>query len=295
MVFVKLAKPNTFFKRFQVKFRRRRQGKTDYKARRRLVQQAKNKYNTPKYRLVARRTNKDIICQVVSAKIIGDNVICAAYSHELKSYGALAGFTNYAACYATGLLCARRLLTKLGLASKYEGQTKVTGARFEVQPLANDRKPFKCILDAGLARTTTGARIFGVMKGAIDGGLSIPHSDARFPGFKNNKLDTEKHRKRIFAVHVAEYQKTMLSEDATSYQQQFSKYQAASLKPDGIEAMWKKVHTEVRKNPVLEKKRKREDKKDYKSFKVPKYTTHEKKNIRLQKKKKFAKLAGEEG
>jgi len=276
-----------------VKFRRRRQGKTDYKARRRLVQQAKNKYSTPKYRLVVRRTNKDIICQITCAKIIGDFVLCAAYSHELKNFGAQVGLTNYAACYATGLLCARRLLTKLGMADKYEGCTKVTGARFEVQP-TGDRKPFKCILDAGLARTTTGARIFGVMKGAIDGGLSIPHSDSRFPGYKGGKLDTEKHRKRIFGVHIAEYQKSLLADDASKFQEQFSKYQAASLKPDGIEAMWKKVHLEIRKKPIVEKKRKRDEKKDYKSFKVPKYSTHERKNIRMQKKIKFAKLAGEE-
>jgi large subunit ribosomal protein L5e len=48
----------------QVKYKRRRVGKTDYRARLRLVTQDKNKYNTPKYRLVVRFTNKDIICQV---------------------------------------------------------------------------------------------------------------------------------------------------------------------------------------------------------------------------------------
>lgn len=40
------------------------EGRTDYFARKRLVIQDKNKYNTPKYRLVVRFTNKDIICQV---------------------------------------------------------------------------------------------------------------------------------------------------------------------------------------------------------------------------------------
>lgn len=57
-------KNKAYFKRFQVKFRRRREGKTDYYARRRLVVQEKNKYNTPKHRLIVRFTNKDIICQV---------------------------------------------------------------------------------------------------------------------------------------------------------------------------------------------------------------------------------------
>jgi hypothetical protein len=48
----------------QVKFRRRREGKTDYYARKRLVCQDKNKYNTPKYRLIVRSSNTDFCCQV---------------------------------------------------------------------------------------------------------------------------------------------------------------------------------------------------------------------------------------
>ncbi len=60
-----MIKNKAYFKRFQVKFRRRREGKTDYYARRRLVVQDKNKYNTPKYRMIVRFTNKDICCQVI--------------------------------------------------------------------------------------------------------------------------------------------------------------------------------------------------------------------------------------
>ena len=71
---VKLVKNNAYFKRYQVKFRRRREGKTDYYARKRLVTQAKNKYNTPKYRVVARVTNKDVIAQLVYSTITGDKV-----------------------------------------------------------------------------------------------------------------------------------------------------------------------------------------------------------------------------
>jgi Ribosomal large subunit proteins 60S L5, and 50S L18 len=62
--FVKVVKNVPYFKRYQVKYRRRREGKTDYYARKRLVVQDRNKYNTPKYRLIVRFTNKDIICQV---------------------------------------------------------------------------------------------------------------------------------------------------------------------------------------------------------------------------------------
>lgn len=53
--------------RFQTKYKRRRSGKTDYYARKRLITQAKNKYNAPKYRLVVRFTNRDIILCVYPA------------------------------------------------------------------------------------------------------------------------------------------------------------------------------------------------------------------------------------
>ena len=62
--FVKVVKNKAYFKRFQVKFKRRREGRTDYYARKRLIVQDKNKYNTPKYRLIVRISNKDITTQV---------------------------------------------------------------------------------------------------------------------------------------------------------------------------------------------------------------------------------------
>ncbi|KAJ0611527.1 putative ribosomal protein L5 eukaryotic/L18 archaeal [Helianthus annuus] len=49
VAFVKAQKSRSYYKRFQVKFKRRREGKTDYRARVRLINQDKNKYNTPKY------------------------------------------------------------------------------------------------------------------------------------------------------------------------------------------------------------------------------------------------------
>uniref|UniRef100_A0A8P0THW0 Large ribosomal subunit protein uL18 n=1 Tax=Canis lupus familiaris TaxID=9615 RepID=A0A8P0THW0_CANLF len=103
MGFVKVVKNKASFKRYQVKFRRRREGKTDHYARKRLVIQDKNKYNTPKYRMMARVSNRDIICQIAYARIEGDMIVCAAYAHELPKYGVKVGLTNYAAAYCTGL------------------------------------------------------------------------------------------------------------------------------------------------------------------------------------------------
>ncbi|KAI7201485.1 hypothetical protein KC365_g18719, partial [Hortaea werneckii] len=108
MAFTKLVKNSAYFSRYQVKYKRRRSGKTDYAARKKLISQAKNKYNAPKYRLVVRFTKKDIICQIITSEISGDKVFAAAYSHELKRYGVTHGLTNWAAAYCTGLLVARR-------------------------------------------------------------------------------------------------------------------------------------------------------------------------------------------
>ncbi|GFU12181.1 60S ribosomal protein L5 [Trichonephila clavipes] len=127
MGFVKIVKNKAYFKRFQVKFRRRREGKTDYYARVRLIIQDKNKYNTPKYRMIVRFTNKDVICQVAYARIEGDVIVSAAYSHELPRYGIKVGLTNYAAAYATGLLLARRVLKKFNLDTIYKGVDEANG------------------------------------------------------------------------------------------------------------------------------------------------------------------------
>ena len=77
---------------------------TDY-ARKRLVTQAKNKYNAPKYRLVVRFTNKGIIVQVVYARLQGDFVLAAARSSELPQYGINHGLTNWAAGMLLLILC----------------------------------------------------------------------------------------------------------------------------------------------------------------------------------------------
>lgn len=63
----------------------------------------------------------------------------------------------------------------MGLDTLYAGNTEVTGDEYTVEELDDGPGAFKCYLDTGLMRTTTGARVFGAMKGAVDGGLDIPH------------------------------------------------------------------------------------------------------------------------
>jgi len=252
MGFIKVVKNNTYYKRFQVKFRRRREGKTDYYARKRLVVQDKNKYNTPKYRLIVRITNKDFIAQIAYSKIEGDHIVAAAYAHELPKYGVKVGLTNYAAGYATGLLLARRVLTKLNLADAYKGQVDITGDEYHVEENADGPKPFRAYLDIGVGRTTTGSRIFSVLKGAVDGGLAIPHGVTRFAGYEEDskKLNAETLRKYIFGGHVSDYMSFLQEEDADLYKKQFKTFVDAGINPEDVETMYKKAHAAIRKDPT---------------------------------------------
>jgi len=257
MAFVKLVKNKAYFKRFQVKYRRRREGKTDYYARKRLVAQDKNKYNSPKYRFVVRFSNKDISCQVVSSKISGDVCHTAAYAHELTRYGLPVGHTNYAAAYCTGLLCARRLLSKFGLDSKFPG-TEEVDAEFEDAFIHNEEddgegpNAFHALMDVGLKSTTLGSRLFAALKGAFDGGLEIPHSEKKFFGYDPEAKEycADEHREHIFGGHVRDYMEYLENDDPDKYALQFSKFIEAGISADDLEDLYGKVHAAIRADPT---------------------------------------------
>lgn len=252
MGFVKVVKNKAYFKRFQVKFKRRRQGKTDYFARRRLICQDKNKYNTPKYRLIVRFTNKDITCQIAYARVYGDVIVESAYSHELPKYGIKVGLTNYAAAYCTGLLVARRILHKFGLNDIYAGVTEANGEDYSVEDVDGQPGAFRCYLDIGLARTSTGAKIFGALKGAVDGGLDIPHSNKRFPGYdaESKEYNPEVHKNHITGQHVANYMSSLLDDDEEAYKRQFSSFIKEGILSDSLEKMYRDAHSTIRADPA---------------------------------------------
>ncbi|KAF8558763.1 hypothetical protein OG21DRAFT_1503715 [Imleria badia] len=281
MPFVKKVKSDAYFSRFQVKYRRRREGKTDYYARKRLVTQAKNKYNAPKYRLVVRFTNRDIIVQIVYARLQGDFVLTAARSKELPRYGINHGLTNWTAAYATGLLCARRALTKLGLADKYEGVTEPDGTIKLTEALDEDApRPFKCYLDVGLKRTSTGHRVFGAMKGASDGGIFIPHSERRFPGFdpESKSLESEVLKKYIFGGHVAEYMESLEEEDDERFKKQFASYLADGVGSEDMEEIFTNAYAAIREDPTFQPTEKTTDwKAESLKYKKPRLTYEQRK------------------
>merc|ERR1719378_1389484 len=197
-----------------------------------MIHQDKNKYNARKYRLVVRLTNTRVICQIAYATIVGDRTICQANSGELAKYGIPCGLKNYAACYATGLLVARRCLKQLGMDGDFKGKEEIDGDEYHVEEEETEaeRRPFKAILDVGIRRTCEGARIWGALKGAADGGLHVPH------------------KAKIFGEHVKEYMESMKEEDPTKYEAHFSKYIAASIDADGMEDMYTNAHKKIRED-----------------------------------------------
>src|SRR5512135_1729279 len=108
---------------YRIQLRRRREGKTDYQARKALV-------TSRKPRLVTRTSNKNVEVQIIIAKPHGDEVLASANSHELtKSYGWRAPTGNIPAAYLTGLLTGLKAKTvgikeavlDLGLVSPTKG------------------------------------------------------------------------------------------------------------------------------------------------------------------------------
>jgi large subunit ribosomal protein L18 len=137
---VKMAKNSTY----RVQLRRRREGKTDYQARKALVASRKP-------RLVTRASNKNVEVQIIVAKPHGDEVLVSANSRELiKSYGWRAPTGNIPAAYLTGFLCGVK--------------AKVAGIK-------------EAILDIGLVSPTKGSKIFAVLSGVVDAGVEVPHSE----------------------------------------------------------------------------------------------------------------------
>ena len=185
--------------RYCVQLRRRKEGKTDYKARKALVISGKP-------RLVVRNTLKNVIAQIIVAKPHGDEVLVSAHSRELKKYEWKAHAGNLSSAYLTGLLC--------GLKAKTQGVKEV-------------------ILDIGLHSPSKGARVFAMLKGVLDAGVHVPHSEEKLPD-----------EKRIEGEHIAQYAESLAS-NPEEYQSKFSKYLEQKLPPEDLPKHFAKVKTEI--------------------------------------------------
>lgn len=133
--------------RYRVRYRRRREGKTDYRLRRGLIRSSKP-------RAVVRLTNNYVYVQITEATATGDIVRASASSKELSRHGWKGALGNLPSAYLTGELAARRAVEK--------------GVN-------------EAILDIGLKSSTKGSKLFAALKGLSDAGLKIPHSPEPLP------------------------------------------------------------------------------------------------------------------
>jgi large subunit ribosomal protein L5e len=123
------------------------------------------------------------------------------------------------------------------------------------------------------------------MKGALDGGIVIPHSERRFVGYdaEEKAVDEEVLRKYIFGGHVADYMKSLLEEDPEKYDRQFSRYKKEGIKADDLEEIYKNAHKKIREDPSFHKKEAKEGA-EHKDYRKKRLTLAERKERVVAKK-----------
>lgn len=148
--------------------RRRREGRTDYRARLELLKSGKSRF-------VIRKSLNNITCQVVKYGPKGDTVLVHADSRELAKMGWKHHCGNLPAAYLTGLLCGTR---------------------------AKKAKVLEAVADLGLYSSIKGSRLYACLKGAVDSGLKVPHSEDALPS-----------KDRVSGKHIADFSKKDVTKD----------------------------------------------------------------------------------
>ncbi|MDP7141281.1 MAG: 50S ribosomal protein L18 [Candidatus Woesearchaeota archaeon] len=135
-------------KTYNVEYKRKREGKTNYKTRLRLL-------SSHKLRLVVRMSLKNISLQAVEYNPEGDKVLVSASSKQLqKEYGWDKSRGNRAVAYLTGCLLGKK---------------------------AKDKKLNEMVLDKGGYPNIKKSKVYAALKGVVDAGISVPHSEEIFP------------------------------------------------------------------------------------------------------------------
>ena len=133
--------------RYRVHFRRRREGKTDYRSRRNML-----RGDLP--RAVVRHTLRYVTVQFITYDEKGDSIVATATSKELAKFGWKGANGNTTAAYFAGLLAGKRALAK------------------EVD---------EAVLDIGLQSPAKGSSVFAALKGMVDAGVEIAHDEEALP------------------------------------------------------------------------------------------------------------------
>lgn len=175
-------------------YKRKRQGKTNYRKRLHLLLAKKT-------RLIIRLTNKKIITQLVDFKTTGDQVLIGVDSSDLKKYSWPFSAKSLPAAYLTGYLLGKKALQK---------------------------KIKEAVLDLGLKKPIKGNKIYACLKGAVDAGLNVPHSEDIFPD-----------EKRISGKHIQDYAQKIKATPA--YQKVFSGYLKNGADPAKLDTLFQQA------------------------------------------------------
>jgi len=185
----------------RIPFRRRRRGLTDYRSRLKMLLSGKPL-------LVVRKTNTQIIVQVVKPEVKGDVVLAQATGRELRTkFSWPASGKNTPAAYLAGYLAGLRAI-KAGVK--------------------------EAILYIGLHRAVRGARVFAALKGALDAGLKVPHSPEILPS-----------EDRIRGSHIAEYARILKESNPASFEKRFSAYLKSGFNPEKIVETFESVKKRI--------------------------------------------------
>jgi len=184
-----------------IPYKRKRQGKTNYKKRLHVLL-------AKKPRLVIRTTNTKIITQIINFKTTGDIVLVSADSSALKKYGWNFSFKNLSAAYLTGYFIGKKALKK-------------------------DIK--EAVFDIGFKSPIKGNKIYACLKGALDAGLTVPHSKEVFPS-----------EERISGKHIRDY--ALKIKETPEYQKLFSKLLKNNLDPTKITETFESVKKQIIEN-----------------------------------------------
>lgn len=183
------------------KYKRERERRTNYKKRLAILKSGKT-------RLVVRKSLKNIVAQLIEFHPEGDKTVLAVSSRELLKHGWKASKSNIPAAYLTGLLLGKK---------------------------AQEKKIKQAVLDIGMQPCVKWSRIFAVVKGAVDAGLDIPHSDEVLP-----KED------RISGKHISDYA-VLLKKDKKGYEKQFSHYLKEKINPEDLAKHFEDVRRKILK------------------------------------------------
>ena len=185
---------------YKVRFRRRRQGKTDFYQRKAFIVSRRK-------RLVVRRSNKHIRAQIIEAHMKGDSILVAADSGELIKFGWNVNCSNTPAAYLVGILLGRKAL--------------INGIK-------------EAVLDIGLYQPSRGARVFAVLKGALDAGLHIPYNEIVLP-----------EEERLAGEHIALYYDILISREIETKKHAFSNYASLNISSKNIVNHFEEVKNKI--------------------------------------------------